>query len=102
MLTPQEAAEKARRESSKKYRAQIEDAALAAANISMASDGERPDVIVGGAWPSRVIGARRASCADCAAYLALSPESGAAIHTKYPDVPVLCLGCVKIRAAAER
>jgi hypothetical protein len=62
--------------------------------------GDVPDMIVGGSWPTDIHGAMRATCADCGAFVALSPNSGRAMSLKYPDIPVICFACCEKRARA--
>jgi hypothetical protein len=54
---------------------------------------DKPDVIIGGPWPSKVPGARRVACIDCGCFISLAPASGAIIAAKWPDVPVVCFSC---------
>lgn len=63
---------------------------------------QRPDIIIGGHWPAKIPGARRVSCADCRAFVALSPASGAPMAARFPDVPVVCLACGQKRAKAAK
>jgi hypothetical protein len=61
---------------------------------------EKPEMIVGSPWPSPNPGVQRFECADCRGYIGLSPDSGAPVASKYPDVPVLCYACARRRALA--
>lgn len=63
-------------------------------------EAQKPDLIVGGHWPARIPGAYRISCADCNAFVALSPDSGGAMKALWPDVPVVCINCARPRAEA--
>lgn len=49
--------------------------------------------IIGAPWPTVVPGAMRASCAECKAYVSLSPATGLKMHTQFPAIPVLCYPC---------
>jgi hypothetical protein len=62
---------------------------------------EKPDLIVGGRWPSLIFGSRREVCADCRMYVSLSPGTGNLAKTTWPDVPVLCTSCAERRLEAE-
>jgi hypothetical protein len=95
-MNAKEAWEKRTRSSSPE-RARELDALAACVQVT----DDRPDAIIGGDWPAVIPGARRESCRDCGAYVALSPQSGAMAAAKYPDVPVLCFDCAKGRAAKE-
>lgn len=53
----------------------------------------KPDIIIGGPWPTAVPGARRVACVDCRCFLSLSPATGALMATKWPEVPVVCFDC---------
>jgi hypothetical protein len=68
--------------------------------VSYGGAKDKPDMIVGGSWPTDIRGALRATCADCKAYVALSPDSGRPMSLKFPDVPVVCFPCCERRARA--
>lgn len=72
---------------------QAMDRALADGTLALVEDGEKPQIIVGGSWPSRMPGGRRAVCSGCRTYVGLSADSGAAIADRFPDVPVVCYPC---------
>lgn len=102
MDTPREALGKRRASSGHRHRAELEDDAMAAANMQIPEVDEKPDCIIGGYWPSRVVGARRSLCQDCAGFIALSPSSGLAATERWPDLPVICFDCATKRADVAR
>lgn len=81
-------------------RAQIEELERSG-QIGCVDDGETPDFIIGGVWPSGKHGALRHNCADCGGYVALNVDTGLAGHQKWPDVKVLCWDCFKQRVEKE-
>jgi hypothetical protein len=71
--------------------------------VSIAGDADKkPDAIVGGFWPAVIPGSRRISCLDCGKHVALCPDSGGAIAALWPDVPIVCIDCVRERAQSSK
>ena len=98
MLSAREARAKGLRRGSPEARRRL--LALEREGLVETCDDAKPDMIVGGSWPTDVRGALRATCADCGAYVALSPDSGRPMTLKFPDVPVVCFPCCEKRARA--
>jgi hypothetical protein len=94
MLTPLEALLNAFSRSTPEEKTQIIELMQSS---TLVNASEQPDFIVGGRWPIKVAGVQRVACGDCGRYVGLSPQSGGAMHAKYPEVPVLCLNCGKKR-----
>ena len=98
MLSPKEAHELFMQRSSPEVRKRMSRLIERGKLMLEGWEHEKPDAIIGGGWPSKQKGARRGVCVDCMRYVALSPNSGAPMADKFPDVPVLCFGCAEKRA----
>lgn len=100
-LTTREAYELFKLRSSPQVRSEME-ALLETGRLELELDEKRaPDVIVGGDWPSEVVGSRREKCAHCGRFVSISPLSGMVVKERFPDVPVICFPCARTRALKE-
>lgn len=100
MISPQESWERARTRTDSDV-LELLDAEMERGSLRIVPEGDRPDMIAGGSWPSRTLGARRAVCWGCKCYVGLSPNSGAAMVDRWPDVPIVCFDCAAALAQEE-
>lgn len=54
---------------------------------------ETANTIVGGRWPSAIIGARRFQCESCMAYVSLAPSSQRVLTAR--RLKVICMACTR-------
>jgi hypothetical protein len=99
-LTAREAFELARKRSDPRLLAAIQER-IDSGKLSLDED-RKPDVIVGGAWPTPIMGAQRFNCSRCNKYVALTPRSGAVVAERFPDLPIICLNCLVARESVDK
>ncbi len=98
MRSAVEAFEIAKRNSSPAFRQRLDSLLAPGRNVVLSDDDHPPTIIIGGFWPSKIPGGRRAECADCSRWINLSPKSGAMAVQRWPQIPVVCLKCAEKRS----
>jgi len=55
---------------------------------------ETADIVIGGPWPSALLGSKRYCCKSCEGFVSLSPSSQRMLAVR-AEIDVLCLRCAR-------